>query len=160
MTVHDIERIGTVAVFGAVWAVLVTGHALADHVFGQTDHQAANKAAPTPAEVAAGANPRRGWRACLAHVARYHLVMAVALALVRLVIPLPLSPVGTAAGFAWSMTTHAWLDRRWPVRWLLRHLGSAAFAELRAAGMNGMYLADQALHKGALLVSAVLVTRL
>ncbi|MGW4803592.1 hypothetical protein [Kitasatospora sp. NPDC004272] len=157
---NGIERIETLAAFGAVWAVLATGHALADHVLGQTDHQAANKAAPTPEEVAAGADPRRGWRACLAHVAQYHLVMAALLVLVRLFIPLPLSPVGTAAGFAWSMTTHAWLDRRWPVRRLLRRVGSAAFAELRTAGMNGMYLADQALHKGALLVAAILVTRL
>ncbi|MEV7212318.1 hypothetical protein AB0O31_04415 [Kitasatospora cineracea] len=157
---NDIEQIGTVAAFGAVWAVLVVGHTLADHVLGQTDHQAANKAAPTPAEVAAGADPRRGWRACLAHVAQYHLVMAAVLALVRLFIPLPLSPGGTATAFAWSMATHAWLDRRWPVRWLLRHVGSAAFAELRSAGLNGMYLADQALHKGALLVAAILVTRL
>ncbi|MFK0192512.1 DUF3307 domain-containing protein [Kitasatospora sp. NPDC090308] len=153
-------QLGTVAVFGAVWAVLSAGHALADHVLGQTDHQAAHKAAPTPAEVAAGADPRRGWRACLAHVVQYHLVMAAVLALVRLFVPLPLSPTGTAAALAWSMTTHAWLDRRWPVRWLLRHVGSAAFAELRTAGLNGMYLADQALHKAALLVAAVLVTRL
>ncbi|WP_405008112.1 hypothetical protein OHV13_32125 [Kitasatospora purpeofusca] len=35
------------ATFGAVWAVLSVGHTLADHVLGQTDHQAANKAAPT-----------------------------------------------------------------------------------------------------------------
>lgn len=32
------------------------------------------------------------------------------------------------------------------------------FAELKAAGMNGMYLTDQALHQTALLVSALLIT--
>lgn len=54
--------------------------------------------------------------------------------------------------------THAFFDRRWPVRWLLQHTGSPDFAELRAAGMNGMYLTDQALHQTALMVSALLIT--
>ncbi|MCC9312066.1 hypothetical protein LN042_34260 [Kitasatospora sp. RB6PN24] len=43
---------------------------------------------------------------------------------------------------------------------LLQRTGSPDFAELRTAGLNGMYLADQALHSGALLVSALLITRL
>ncbi|MFJ3072739.1 hypothetical protein ACIPJE_29090 [Streptomyces albidoflavus] len=54
--------------------------------------------------------------------------------------------------------THAFFDRRWPVRWLLEHVGSRGFAELKAAGMNGMDLADQALYQTALLVSALLIT--
>jgi hypothetical protein len=33
-------------------------------------------------------------------------------------------------------------------RWLLQHTGSPDFANLRTAGLNGMYLADQALHQG------------
>lgn len=41
---------------------------------------------------------------------------------------------------------------------LLQHVGASGFAELRAAGMNGMYLTDQALHQTALLVSALLIT--
>ncbi|MET8955480.1 hypothetical protein [Streptomyces sp. NPDC004533] len=41
---------------------------------------------------------------------------------------------------------------------LLQHTGSPDFAELRAAGMNGMYLTDQALHQTALPVSALLIT--
>ncbi|MGW5119175.1 hypothetical protein ACWEQ8_27585 [Streptomyces noursei] len=86
--------------------------------------------------------------------------MAALLSLVWLVIPLPLAVTGLAAGFAWSMATHALLDRRWPVRWLLQHTGSPAFADLRAAGLNGLYLADQALHQTALLVSALMITRL
>ncbi|MFF1350507.1 hypothetical protein ACFVZJ_31815 [Streptomyces sp. NPDC058322] len=52
------------------------------------------------------------------------------------------------------------MDRRWPVRWILEHTGATKFAALRAAGLNGMYLADQALHSGALLVFALLITRL
>ncbi|WP_333493572.1 hypothetical protein [Kitasatospora cathayae] len=156
----SIEELTTLATFGSTWAVLAVGHNVADHVFGQSDHQAANKGAPTAEDVAAGVSPRRGWAACLAHVGQYHLVLAALLALVWLFIPLPLSMTGLAAGFAWSAATHAVLDRRWPVRWLLQRTGSPDFAELRTAGLNGMYLADQALHSVALLVSALLITRL
>lgn len=41
---------------------------------------------------------------------------------------------------------------------MLENVGSKKFAELRAAGLNGMYLTDQALHQTALLVSALLIT--
>ncbi|MFD0260137.1 hypothetical protein ACFVH7_17890 [Kitasatospora indigofera] len=58
-----VEQLATLATFGSVWAVLAVGHNLADHVFGQSDHQAANKGAPTTEDVAAGASPRRGWAA-------------------------------------------------------------------------------------------------
>lgn len=156
----SIEKIATLVTFGAVWAVLSVGHNLADHVIGQTDQQAEGKAAPSAAEVADGVSPRRGWGACLGHVAQYHLVMAMMLALVWAVLPLQMSWTGLAAGLALSAVTHAFFDRRWPVRWLLQHIGSKSFAELKAAGMNGMYLTDQALHQTALLASALLITLL
>lgn len=41
---------------------------------------------------------------------------------------------------------------------LWQQTGSPDFAELRAAGINGMYLTDQALHQTAPLVSALLIT--
>ncbi|MGK4909998.1 hypothetical protein [Streptomyces albus] len=154
----DIEQVATLATFGTVWAVLSVGHNLADHVFGQTDGQAGNKAAPSAEAVADGASPRRGWGACLGHVAQYHLVMAVFVALVWAVLPLELSWTGLVAGLAISAVTHAFFDRRWPVRWLLEHIGSKGFAELKTAGMNGMYLTDQALHQTALLGSALVIT--
>lgn len=77
----SIEQVASLATFGSVWAVLAVGHNLADHAFGQSDHQAARKGAPSAAEVADGASPRRGWDACLEHVAQYHLVMAMVLGL-------------------------------------------------------------------------------
>ncbi|MFE2936274.1 hypothetical protein [Streptomyces sp. NPDC059278] len=43
----SIEQAATLATFATVWAELSVGHNLADHVTGQTDHQAAGKAAPT-----------------------------------------------------------------------------------------------------------------
>ncbi|MEU3862325.1 hypothetical protein AB0F03_34150 [Streptomyces sp. NPDC028722] len=149
---NQIEQVATLATFGAVWAVLVVGHNLADHVFGQSYSQAATKGAQSVAKVADGVSPRRGWGACLGHVAQYHLVMAVVLALAWAVLPLQTSWTGLVAGLVVSAVTHAFFDRRWPVRWLLQHTGSPDFAELETAGMNGMYLTDQALHQAALLV--------
>ncbi|MEU9072041.1 hypothetical protein AB0D60_34800 [Streptomyces sp. NPDC048306] len=39
----SIEQVATLSTFGSVWAVLAVGHSLAEHVFGQSAHQAANK---------------------------------------------------------------------------------------------------------------------
>jgi hypothetical protein len=86
--------------------------------------------------------------------------MAAMLARVWAVLPLEISWTGLAAGLAVSAVTHAFFDRRWPVRWLLEHIGSKGFAELKAAGMNAMYSTDQALHQTALLVSALMITLL
>ncbi|MFD5882912.1 hypothetical protein [Streptomyces yangpuensis] len=71
-------------------------------MIGQTDHQVGGKAAPSAAEVADGVSPRRGWGACPGHVAQYHLVMTVMLALVWAVLPLQMSFTGLAAGLAVS----------------------------------------------------------
>ena len=72
---------------------------------------------------------------------------------------LPLSLRGVVAGLAFSALTHGLLDRRWPVRALLRAVGSPRFAET-VAPICGIYAADQALHKLALLVSALLIATL
>ncbi|MFJ1931644.1 hypothetical protein ACIPLC_15580 [Kitasatospora sp. NPDC086801] len=146
--------------FGAVMVVLGVGHVLADHVLGQTDRQAARKAAPSDEEVAAGVSPRRGWGACLSHCLSYHLVLVGLYGAIRIAVPLPATALGSTTALAWSFATHAILDRRWPVRWILRRLGSPQFADLRSAGLNGLYLADQALHRTALIISAVLLVRL
>jgi hypothetical protein len=150
----------TVATFGAVWAILSAGHNLADHVLSQTDNLVSHKGAPAPAAVAAGANPHAGWAACWAHVALYHLVVGVMIVVAWAALPLTLTWPGLVAGLGFSAITHAVIDRRWPVRWLLEHTGSAEFARLANCGINGMYLADQALHAAALFVSALLITRL
>lgn len=150
----------TLATFGAVWATLAVGHNLADHVLGQTDHQAARKGAPSAEAIAAGTTRHAGWGACLDHVALYHLVLAALMGIAWYALPLHLSWVGLLTGFAWSAATHAFLDRRWPVRWLLEHTGARPFSQLASGGINGMYLADQALHSTALFFSALLITRL
>ncbi|MCA2219516.1 DUF3307 domain-containing protein [Jidongwangia harbinensis] len=137
-------------VFAAIAATLYAAHQLADHVLGQTDHQAANKAAPG----------WTGWRHNAYHVGLYHLVMTAMLLTAVAVLDLPLTATGLAAGIGFSAVTHAILDRRWPVRWLLEHTRSKPFARMASHGINGMYLADQALHYACLWASALLIAGL
>jgi hypothetical protein len=134
------------AVFAAVFAALFAGHHLGDHVF-QTHRQATGKVGPGwPA-----------WRAMAGHLAGYHACQAVALAGLWAV-GVPLTGGGAAAALGFSAASHAFIDRRWPVRGLLRLLGSAPFAARAGGGINGMYLADQSLHVGCLYLSALLLT--
>ncbi len=135
-------------IFAVALVALLVGHQLGDHVF-QTDRQALNKAS-------AG---RAGAAALARHLLGYHLTAAVVLVGTAAVLGLPLSVAGVTAGLAFSVATHGFLDRRWPVRALLRATGSAGFAEVTTP-VCGMYVADQALHQGALLVSALLVAGL
>lgn len=127
---------------------LIVGHQLGDHVL-QTDHQAANKAG-------------QGWpaiRAMAGHLSAYHLTTGAVLGLTAWALELPLSVAGVAAGMAFSVVTHAILDRRWTVRLVLRHTGSPEFAD-QTSPVCGMYVADQSLHWGCLLVSALMMARL
>ncbi len=140
----------TAATFAALLGTLYAAHQLADHVAGQTDTQAAAKAT----------RGRRGWTALARHVAAYHLILTVMVTIVWGVLDLSLSAGGVAAGLAVSVVTHAVWDRRTPVRWLLRHTGSPRFADLAAGGLNGMYLADQALHVACLWAAALLAVTL
>jgi hypothetical protein len=119
-----------------VFLLLLTGHLLGDWV-AQSDWQATNKT--------------RSWAALAAHVAGYHLIMG----------PLLLLPVVRDGWPAWkalavlavSAATHALIDRRWPVRALMRVAGSPGFATIEW----GVIAVDQALHLSILAMLAVLL---
>ena len=116
--------------------ILLTGHLLGDWV-AQSDWQATNKT--------------RSWGALAAHVAGYHLVMGLLLLL----------PVVRDGWPAWkalavlaaSAITHALIDRRWPVRALMRAAGSPGFATVDW----GVIAVDQALHLSILAMLAVVL---
>lgn len=133
------------SVFAAVFVALFAAHHLGDHVL-QTDHQAAAKTQPG----------RPGWVAMVGHLATYHAAAVVALGALALA-GVPLSVAGCLAGLAFSAMTHGFLDRRWPVQWILRATGSPRFAA-STTPLHGGYLADQSLHIVCLFVSALLVT--
>ena len=119
-----------------VFLVLLAGHLLGDWVT-QSDWQAANKT--------------HSWPALAAHVTSYHLLMGTLLLL----------PVLRDGWPAWkallaltaSAVTHAVIDRRWPVRALLRVTASPNFATVEW----GVIAADQALHVTILAMLAVLL---
>lgn len=107
-------------------AVLVA-HLLGDWVI-QTDWAAANKT--------------KKWSAMFEHLLTYHVALMLALALSTTPAPIAWMTVGI------SFVTHGFLDRRWPVVWLLEHTGSANFSRQ----MWGVLCADQALHISILLL--------
>src|SRR5687767_11828595 len=112
-----------------LFLLLLCGHLIGDWVV-QTDWMAANKGVPSQAS-----SWRRSMWANQAHCLTYHLAMAVAV--------LPLWHTwGTLLAFVVSWATHGFIDRRWPVRWLLRKTGSPGFAEQTW----GVIATDQALH--------------
>jgi hypothetical protein len=119
-----------------VFLILLTSHLLGDWV-AKSDWQAINKT--------------RSWAALAGHVAGYHLVMG-------LLLLLPVLRDGWPAGkalavVAVSAATHALIDRRWPVRALLRVAGSPGFATVEW----GVIAVDQALHLSILAMLAVLL---
>lgn len=103
-----------------IFPLLFAAHMLGDWII-QTDAQAMAK--------------MKSWRAMAGHVLTYHLVMAA--------VVLPFWHDRWAVlGLIVSAVTHGFIDRRWPVRLLLRRTGSASFAETTL----GVLAADQALH--------------
>jgi Protein of unknown function (DUF3307) len=119
-----------------VFLVLLAGHLFGDWI-AQNDWQATNKT--------------RSWAALAAHVSSYHLVMGMLL----------LIPILRDGWPAWkalvaltvSAGTHAIIDRRAPVRVLMRAAGSPGFATVEW----GVIAVDQALHLFILAMLAVLL---
>jgi Protein of unknown function (DUF3307) len=119
-----------------VFLVLLAGHLVGDWV-AQTDWQATTKT--------------RSWAALTAHVASYHLLMGLLLLIPILRDGWP-APNALAA-LAASAVTHGVIDRRWPVRALMRAAGSPGFATVEW----GVIAVDQALHLFILAMLAVLL---
>jgi Protein of unknown function (DUF3307) len=144
----DLADLAHQVTFVVTLTALLVGHQIGDHVL-QSDRQAADKARPG----------RPGVRAMAAHLVAYHLAVGAVLAVVALVLHLPLSVTGVLAGLAFSVVSHALLDRRHLVRAVLQVTGSPRFAD-QTTPVCGMYVADQALHWLCLLISALLVASL
>jgi hypothetical protein len=137
--------------FAVLLPTLLVAHNVGDHV-AQTDHQAARKT--------------KDWSAMAGHIASYQGVQAVAAGAVLAATGLRCNRWALLAGAAISAGTHAFIDRRWPVAAVLDATGSPDFADLTVSARRGpvkfqfpqgMYLADQALHHGCLLVAALVM---
>ncbi len=130
--------------FAAVFCAMYAGRQVGDHI-AQTDAVADAKAQPG----------WKGWRAIGVHVLTYHLCVVAALGAL-LIIDVPLTWGGCAAGLGFSAVSHGFIDRRWPVKLLLEKTGSPRFAAMTTP-ICGSYQADRSLHVAALFVSALLV---
>jgi hypothetical protein len=129
--------------FALTLAVLYAGHQVADH-WVQTNHQACGKAAPGWA----------GWRANLGHVATYTATLAACLTLVAWRFDLGYSLAWVAAGLLINAATHAWADRRAPLRKLAVAIGKRSYWD---DVPGGAYQLDQAWHYGWLFLSALII---
>lgn len=127
---------------GSLFVLLYVAHLVGDYPL-QSDHQAAHKAATGSV----------GWRAAAAHASVHVAVSALALTAGALVIGLHLSVWQAAAALAWIGSTHALIDRRWPVlRWM------HAARQTAFAAHGGAAHVDQTAHLVALLVAALVLS--
>lgn len=133
-------------------ALVLAGHFIGDWLV-QTDWQAAEKGwvripTPTFGFHGHGYGPAywRSWKTNQAHMLGYHLTLGVLVAFA-----LPWLPLLVLLAVSW--VTHSFIDRRWPVRWLMEYTRSGAFAKTPWGPMA----VDQALHLSILcLLVAVL----
>ncbi|MFI8511250.1 DUF3307 domain-containing protein [Streptomyces sp. NPDC085460] len=125
--------------FATVFVLLYLGHLLADYPF-QTDHQAAHKAD-------CGAE---GWRANLAHAATHVVACGIALAAGAAALDVTVSVPAAVVALVWIGSTHAFIDRRWPVRWWMTRMRQTSWAE-----HGGAAHVDQTAHVLALALAAL-----
>lgn len=140
----------------AVFAAMLAAHEAGDHVL-QTEAQALGKAT--------------SWRAMAGHVGSYHAAQLAALAVADAALGLRLRPSRVAAAVTLSASTHALLDRRWPVDAVVRVFGhpstepgswrsgyfdppehahyttGVSGPQTTRVPLHGPYLTDQSLHK-------------
>jgi hypothetical protein len=142
MSRMKIDPLTFAVTLGTIWAA----HDLADHVV-QTDHQAGSKAD----------RELHVWAPAMAgHIGGYQFTQAVALAITLRATELKPSWSALITGSLISAASHAFLDRRWPVRAILRRTGSPEFAQMTTP-ICGVYQADQALHHSCLWVAALVM---
>ncbi|MFF9503819.1 DUF3307 domain-containing protein [Streptomyces sp. NPDC014656] len=125
--------------FATVFVLLYVGHLLADYPF-QTDHQAAHKAEGGAA----------GWRANLTHAATHMAACGLALAAGAAVLGVTVSLPAALAALVWIGGTHAFIDRRWPVRWWMTRMRQTSWA-----AHGGAAHVDQSAHILALALAAL-----
>lgn len=126
----------------AVFVALLAGHYAGDYI-AQTNWQVIHK-------------PERSWRGATAmfgHLATYF--MCQFLALTGLQLAGGIRAGDWVAGFValgFSVATHGFIDRRWPIIRLMEHTGSAPYSKTP----EGPMLVDQAVHIVCLYLAALM----
>ncbi|MHC3816740.1 DUF3307 domain-containing protein [Streptomyces sp. DT9] len=126
--------------FASLFVLLYLGHLLADYPF-QTDHQAAHKADRCAS----------GWAANLRHAGTHVITCGTALAVGAAVLDnVTLSAPVAVAALLWIGSTHAFIDRRWPVAAWMRFARQKGWAQ-----HGGAAHVDQTAHIFALVLAAL-----
>lgn len=129
--------------FASLFVLLYVAHLIADYAL-QTDHQAAHKADPG----------RPGWTADLAHAATHAAVTALMLGVGAVALHHGPGIAAAALAVAFIAATHAFIDRRWPIRVLMARTGQRGFYE-----QGGAAHVDQVAHVTVLLLAALALAR-
>ncbi|MER6610243.1 DUF3307 domain-containing protein [Streptomyces sp. NPDC000927] len=117
--------------FGSIFVLLYVAHYIGDYIM-QNDWMAGKK----------GDKTRQGYLANLSHASIHVVISAAFLSLGDAYLHLSgVTPLSTVAAVAWIGCTHAFIDRRWPVAWLMTHTRSTGYLE-----RGGAPAVDQALH--------------
>jgi len=130
--------------FAPVFVLLYVAHLIADYA-AQTDHQAGHKADPG----------RAGWTANAAHAATHAAVTALVLGVGALALGDGPGIGSAALAIGFIAATHAFIDRRWPIRWLMTRTGQRGFYEHGGGAAH----VDQVAHVTVLLVTALALAR-
>lgn len=109
-------------------AAVLVGHLIGDWIV-QTDYQAANK--------------MFSWKTNQQHMLGYHITLFAFIAL-----SMPLRATLVVILISW--VTHSFIDRRWPVKKLMKLTQSYPFSQT----LFGVIVVDQALHLSILLIMA------
>lgn len=148
-TTGSLAEVGTALAFFGLLTGLGFGHLLGDVIL-QTEAQAQGKGLAADDRLAAGVHPWHGWTQNLRHCSSYLAAQVCTSLIVAQVVPLTWPGLATALSVSGS--THAVIDRRWPVRWIV--------ARKRCTGWNEVHFwTDQSLHAACLLVAAALAAR-
>ena len=129
--------------FAPLFVLMYVAHLIADYA-AQTDHQAGHKADPG----------RAGWSANLTHAATHAAVTAIVLGVGVLALGQGPGIVPAVLAIASISATHAFIDRRWPIRWLMARTGQRGHYEQGGAGH-----VDQVAHVTVLLAVALVLAR-
>jgi hypothetical protein len=120
--------------------LVLAGHFIGDWVLA-TDFQATNKMKPG----------LLGTKAMFGHVFSYSVALGVCT-----IWAFSSSSMWKFAILIFvSAITHAFIDRRWPVRWLMRHTRRGSFSEVEW----GVIATDQALHLSILCILVAILAR-
>lgn len=146
---------------GDVFVALLAGHYAGDFL-AQTDHQSVHKAGPWREDVLDQYGAKTGkkrWTGALpamyGHLASYLICQSTALILLDVFTPADLPATAGYAALVFSIATHGFIDRRWPVVWWGERTGSAAFVA-KDNPLNGRFHVDQAMHIVCLYLAALL----